>query len=142
MKNNGNLKRADARRWAMKLIFQYSFTGESFDELIEAARSFEEFEPYADDEYLRDIVKKTIDNVQSIDDAIAACSKKWAKNRISKTSLAIMRLSIAEMRYRKDTPMAISINEAVETAKEYDTENSTSFINGVLNAVAEKEGLK
>ncbi len=136
------IKRKDARRWAMKLLFQYTFTPEDSEEMISLAYSFEEFRPYSEDAYLKDIVKKVIDNIDSIDEAIAAASVGWSKNRISKTAMSVMRLSVAEMRYRDDIPVNISINEAVELSKEYDTDGAQAFINGILNTIADKEGLK
>lgn len=141
-KSNSN--RTNARVWAMKLLFQYSFTHDSIDDIMATAQSFEEFEPYSEDPYVFDVVKKTIDNVESIDEAIASCTSDtgWNKNRIPKLTLTIMRLSIAEMRYRDDIPMSVSINEAIELAKEYDYEKAPPFVNGVLNAVAKKEDLK
>ncbi len=137
------IKRKDARKWAMKLLFQHAFTAEEAPELINSAVSFEEFVPYSEDEYLKDIVKKTIENIESIDDAIAEASMGWSKNRISKTAMSIMRLSVAEMRYREDIPVNISINEAVELSKEFDADGgAVAFINGILNTVADREGLK
>lgn len=139
-----NNNRTNARAWAMKLLFQYSFTHDSIDDIMAAAESFEEFESYSDDSYITDILKKTIDNIESIDEAIASCTNTggWNKNRIPKLTLTIMRLSVAEMRYRDDIPMSVSINEAIELAKKYDYEKAPPFVNGVLSAVAKKEDLK
>jgi len=53
-----------------------------------------------------------------------------------------MRLSVYEMCYYEGIPYNISINEAVELAKKYDTDTAPAFINGILNAIATKEGLK
>ncbi len=142
MKTQKTGKRKNARAWAMKLLFQYSFTNESPEALINSAESIEEIGEYASDPYLTDIIEKTINNVESIDEAIASCAKGWERNRISKMTMTIMRLSVAEMRYRNDIPMSISINEAIELAKEYDNENAPPFINGVLHALAKKEELQ
>ncbi len=142
MQETVKITRKDARKWAMKLLFQYTFMPEDAIELVNLAYSFEEFRPYSDDEYLNDMVKKTIENIDSIDDAISEASVGWSKNRISKIAMSIMRLSVAEMRYREDIPVNISINEAVELSKEFDADGSTAFINGILNTIADKEELK
>ena len=63
-------------------------------------------------------------------------STKWKLDRIVKVSLAILRMSISEMLYLEDIPVSVSINEAVELAKKYATEDDASFVNGVLGAVA------
>ncbi len=136
------IKRADARKWAMKLLFQYAFNPEDSDELVKLASSFEEFIPYSEDPYLNDIVKKTVENIDSIDEAISSASVGWSKKRISKTAMSVMRLCVAEMRYREDIPYNVSINEAVELAKEFDTDGAAPFINGILNTIADQEGLK
>ena len=60
----------------------------------------------------------------------------WKINRISKVSLALLRLAVYEMLYRDDVPVSVSINEAVELSKKYTVKDDTSFINGVLGAVA------
>ncbi len=142
MEEAAKVKRKDARKWAMKILFQYTFSPEGSEELIELADSFEDFAPYANDAYLNDIVKKTVDNIESIDESISSASVGWSKNRISKMAMSIMRLSVAEMRYREDIPVNISINEAVELSKEFDNDGAQSFINGILNTIADKEGLK
>jgi N utilization substance protein B len=68
--------------------------------------------------------------------------KGWKAERISPVSHAIIRLSTYEMMCMEDIPARVSINEAIELAKKYDDEKSYSFVNGVLNAVAEELGRK
>ena len=62
----------------------------------------------------------------------------WKLSRIPKVALAVMRLAIYEMKYEKTVPVSVSINEAVELAKKYTIDDS-SFVNGVLGAVARNE---
>ena len=62
--------------------------------------------------------------------------------RISRISLAILRLCIYEMLYVENIPFSVSINEAVELCKKYNDDKAPAFVNGILNTIADKEGLK
>ena len=77
-----------------------------------------------------------------IDVIISGSSKGWKLERLSRVSLAIMRLAVYEMLWDEGIPFSVSINEAVELAKRYDDEKAPKFINGILNDIADKKGLK
>ena len=83
-----------------------------------------------------------MNELETIDSKISENAKGWKLERLSKVSLAIMRICVYEMLFCEDIPFNISINEAVELAKKFDYDKAPSFINGVLNKVAENEGLK
>ena len=68
-----------------------------------------------------------------------ANSKGWSLNRLSHMTIAVLRLALFEMRDVDDVPVGVAINEAVELAKKYDTEDAASFINGVLGSAARAE---
>lgn len=91
-----------------------------------------------------DLVKKTINDVitnkEEIDNLIKEYSKDWKLNRIAKVDMTIMRVAIAEMLYNNDIPVSVSINEAVNTCKQYSEENSSKFINGVLGSISRRNG--
>ena len=59
----------------------------------------------------------------------------WTIDRLSRVTLAILRLCVYEIKYLDDIPSSVSVNEAVEIAKVYDTEEAPAFINGVLSGV-------
>ena len=71
-----------------------------------------------------------------LDEAINEVSSGWKTSRMSKVDLTIIRLAVYEMRYEEDIPVAVSINEAVELAKKYGTDDSASFVNGILAKLA------
>ena len=78
--------------------------------------------------------------MSEIDEIITNNSKKWKKERISKVDIAILRLAIYEIYFSQEVPNSVAINEAVELAKEFGTEQSPAFINGILgNIVSTKE---
>ena len=66
----------------------------------------------------------------------------WSKESVSYVSRAIITLSTYEIMFKEDIPVRVSINEAIELAKKYDEEKAYSFVNGVLNKVAEVLGRK
>lgn len=66
----------------------------------------------------------------------------WKLSRLAKVTLAILRLATYEMLYIDDVPTEVAINEAINIAKEYDSESAPAFVNGVLNAIADARGLK
>ncbi len=73
-----------------------------------------------------------------IDDMISKNLKGWAKERISKIDLAILRLAIYEICFSQEIPPGVAVNEAVELAKEFSTEEAPAFINGVLGSIIKK----
>jgi N utilization substance protein B len=86
----------------------------------------------ADKEYLTSKTDSILAHLKEIDDAINDKSVGWKTSRMGKVDLAILRLAVYEIRYEEDIPEKVSINEAVELAKKYGTDDSSSFINGVL----------
>ena len=66
--------------------------------------------------------------------------KGWKISRMSRMTVAVLRLALYEMRYVDDVPVGAAINEAVELAKVYDTDEAAAFINGVLGAAARAQG--
>ncbi len=84
-----------------------------------------------------------MDQKQSmIDIYIEKYAKEWTVDRMSKVDLAILRLAMFEILYREDIPYSVSINEAVELAKKYSSEKSSSFINGILGNFIRMESLE
>ncbi len=134
------MKRSQAREWAFKLIFESQFKPElSADDIYDSARSIEGFEK---DAYMCNVFEGVLSSIDELDKTISEYATGWSSDRISKVSLAILRLSLYELRYVDEVPMSVSINEAVELAKKYDTDSAPAFINGILNSIAKAENLK
>ena len=131
------LTRKQAREQAFILIFEKCFRDETVDEILETAVEFREFET---DEYTVNTFKGVYENLETIDAKISANSQKWDIARISRVSLAILRLALYEILFIDEIPESVSSNEAVELAKKYAAESDASFINGVLGAVIRSEG--
>jgi len=76
------------------------------------------------------------ENLQTLDGIISKCSKNWKFNRISKIDRNILRIAVYELLFMKDVPSKVAINEAIEIAKKFGTEQSGSFINGILDKIS------
>ena len=139
------MTRRQAREAALCLLFDYSFHSEEApEELLELylENYYDEKEKciraeLRENNYFSKIYFGVISNLSDIDAIIEKCSEKWSKKRISRISVSVLRIAIYEMLSMEDIPVEVSINEAVELAKRFDTEDSYTFVNGVLGA-AEK----
>lgn len=127
-------KRRKSREQAFIVLFEKSFNEDmAFEEIVDIAIESEVIEK---DAFMNKILKAAEENIDEIDALIEKNLKSWSKSRISKVSLALLRMSIAEMLYFEDIPFGVSINEAVEICKIYGSDEDKSFINGVLGSIA------
>ncbi len=125
------MKRRDARESAFQLIFEKSFQKESMQELLDQAVTCRALEV---DGYTRRLALLVEEHVEELDEKIESYLTGWKLSRLSRVTLTILRLSFCELLYFSDIPVRVSINEAVEFAKKYATEEDASYINGVLGA--------
>ncbi len=134
--NRNNISRYKVREQTVLLTFERLFHEADIDEI--ADNVIDSRDVYYSDDAIK--YAKLIDEMKDdIDKKIAAhLSKGWKLARISKTSLAIMRVAVFEMNYLEEIPVSVAINEAVELAKKY-TPDDSKFVNGVLGAVAQEE---
>ena len=132
--NRNDISRYKMREQAFILCFEMLFSDTDIDELADNAGD-------AREEFLSDYAigcaKGVKEHEKEINAKISENLKKgWKISRISKVSLALLRLAVYEILYRDDVPTSVSINEAVELSKKYTVKDDTSFINGVLGSVA------
>ncbi len=133
------MKRREARQQAFVLVFEQSFSHDGMEQIIDVAEAMME-KPV--DEFAGRMALGTEANLPLIDEKIEKNSRGWKLSRLSKVSLAVLRLGIYELLFEKDTPVGVTINEAVELAKKYGGEEDAPFVNGVLGAVARECGPK
>jgi N utilization substance protein B len=130
--------RRASRDMAMKLLYQMEFQRDNIEE--QKKLFFEENSLAEKDRaYVNDVVDGVYINMEYVDNLIETYSKGWKISRISKVDLSIMRLSIYEICFRKDIPYSVSVNEAVELAKKYSSEDAGSFVNGILSKIPNKD---
>ena len=85
-----------------------------------------------------DWAKGAWENVQRCDELISTASTKWPLSRLSQVDKSILRLAVYQLNFCPDIPPKVAINEAIELAKKFSTEQSAGFVNGVLDAVLRK----
>lgn len=130
------MSRKVAREVAFKIVFELAFQKDEeaaklYEKMLEASEEKLELTE-EDNTYVSEIINGIQKNENNIDEKIKMYLKDWSFERISKIDLAILRLAIYEINYRKDIPCKVSVNEAVELAKIFSEESSPAFINGIL----------
>ncbi|MCQ2484599.1 MAG: transcription antitermination factor NusB [Clostridia bacterium] len=127
-------KRRKSREQAFIILFEKSFNEDmTVGEIIDIAVEAEVIE---NDKFTESIVKAADENIAEIDKLIESNLKGWTMSRISKVSLALLRMAICEIKYFDDIPVGVSINEAVEICKIYGSDEDKSFVNGILGSVS------
>lgn len=124
-------ERTDAREQAVMLLYEAEQRGVSSLALIEER-------VIASPELATQLITGVEDYRSEIDASIVAHAKGWALERMPALDRAILRLGIYELTHRLDVPIAVVIDEAVELAKRFSTDDSGKFVNGILAAVAKK----
>ena len=124
------MTRKEERELAFTLIFEKIFNDEtSIEEIIENAMDARLIE---ENTFAFSLAQLTYEHIEEIDSIINQNSVGWKIERLPKVSLAIMRLAICEILYVPSIPNGVSINEAVELAKKFASQEDAAFINGIL----------
>ena len=127
------ITRRAARECAVQILYGYDFQKDIEKEEFFLSTCDEEEIVYND--FAKELFLGTCENIEKIDEAINANLRSWSLSRVSKVSLAVMRLCAYEIMFT-DIPVSIAINEALEVDKKFDKDDAPGFINGVLNAIA------
>ncbi len=142
--------RKNAREDAFRLLFEQHVNPEEAAEKLEryfetAKEEQKAEEPFyvnrpsaADTAYTRTVVQGVQTHLAEIDARIENNLKDWEMDRVSKISIAVLRLAIFEILYMDDIPNEVSASEAVAIAKKYDSPSAGSFVNGVLGNIIGK----
>jgi N utilization substance protein B len=124
------------------MLFQVEGSGVTADKAVELFwRTYEDADPEGK-AYADTIVHGVADNLDGIDKKIAAASQNWRLERMSRVDRNLLRLGTWELMFRSDVPRAVILDEAVELAKSFGTDESSGFVNGVLDRIAENLGRK
>jgi N utilization substance protein B len=133
--------RHSGREAALQMLFQMEATGASADDTEQLY--WKSFLAEADPEgrsYAAEIVRGVEASHDELDRLLAEASTHWRVERMSRVDRNVLRLGAWELAHRADVPRAVILDEAVELAKSFGTDESSAFVNGVLNQVAEKLG--
>ncbi|MCR4557221.1 MAG: transcription antitermination factor NusB [Saccharofermentans sp.] len=126
------MSRIETREHAMELLFQIGFRNDPISEQIDL---FRETCPdiIEDEAYFLDIVYGVINSRDEIDNKFVPFLKRWKLERLPQTDRIILEIAVYEILTVDEIPVSVSINEAVKLAKKFGTDNSSSYINGVLS---------
>lgn len=132
------MSRRQSRKSAMQLIYEMNMNGDYDKQRIEEFCKYQNINKN-DIEFFEEIVLNFIEHIDDIVNIIENNTKQWNLDRINKLDLSILQVGVCEILYVESTPDSVAINEAVELAKEYSTEKSYSFINGILGSVLKRK---
>ena len=126
--------RRKAREKALQMLFQLDFHNEDAETIC---TTFWKGNPVGQKvrEFAEELVKGTCANRENIDNMISATMENWTLDRLASVDKAVLRLATYELIYMADIPSNVTINEAVEIAKNYGTEESGRFVNGILDRI-------
>ena len=133
MTEEKNMTRREIREQVFKMLFRVEFYNqEEMSEQIALCEDDACNWKEKDKTYIFEKVEKISEKLEEIDAKINEVSEGWKTGRMGKVDLTLIRLAVYEMLYEEDVPAKVAINEAVELAKQYGTDNSPSFVDGVL----------
>ena len=133
-------KRTHAREISLQALYQHDLERKVNRS---ARRDIDDFEPFLDEstqdpevrEYARRILEGTLSSLDQIDQRIAAAAEHWKLSRIAPVDRCVLRIAVFELLESSDVPPKVAINEAIELAKKFSTEQSGAFVNGVLDRI-------
>lgn len=127
------MSRREIREQIFKLLFRAEFYKE--EELSEQLQLFfEELDNREEKDaiYIQNKFEQILAHLTEIDGMINEVAQGWKTSRMGKVDLTLIRLAVYEMKYEEEVPIGVAINEAVELAKSYGSDDSASFVNGIL----------
>lgn len=133
-------QRRDGRVAALQFLYAWSLNlpknlGEDLRVFFENCEQPREHYAFGEE-----LIHGTIEHIEDIDGRIRTLAHNWEFDRIAKIDLAILRVAMFEMIYRKDIPPVVSINEAIDLSKEFSNADAKRFINGILDRLKDQLG--
>ncbi len=127
-------RRRKSREFALQVLFQLNIAKQ---EAVAALNQFREhFSPNGEeDEFLNSLVLGVLEHCQELDRLIEQYSENWRLDRINIIERNILRIALFELLYCEEIPPKVTINEAIDLGKRYGSEESGSFINGILDRI-------
>lgn len=118
----------------VKALYQWQLAGHSYAELLEQFSGFAEYSRI-DQNYFKELLERVLDDAPALDSSI---SKHAARSleQLDALGRSVLLLALGELKYRRDVPAKVVINEAVELAKRFGAAESYRFVNAVLDKVA------
>jgi N utilization substance protein B len=128
--------RREGRELALQLLYALELNPIEVQEMLRLSRENSRASAEEVREFAEELVAGVVANRDAIDNIIVDKSKNWALSRMARVDLNILRLAVFELLFLSEIPRNVTINEAIEVAKKFGTEESASFINGMLDEIA------
>jgi N utilization substance protein B len=135
-------RRHRAREAALQILYQWEIGGNDIDRAADTlfSQQWADVDPPAEDlrAFASRLAHDTVQRLDAIDPLIAETAERWRPERMAVLDRLILRMAIGELLRDPETPAAVVINEALELARTFSTEESVRFINGMLDAIRKK----
>ncbi len=129
------MTRRQEREFALQVLYGLEFNEASVSEMIDRLR---ETQKKKATEFSLQLINQTVQNGEELDRLIEERLRNWEYKRVAAIDKILLRMAIAEFLYFDSVPPQATLNEMIELSKEYGTERSSKFINGVLDAILKK----
>ena len=126
--------RRKAREYALQMLFQWDITHDSIDQIVSNFFEGQE-ETAAVADFARQLVIRTVEHVEKIDSLIQRHAEHWRLDRMATVDRNLLRLATQEFLFDAETPKTVVINEAIEIARRFSSQESPQFINGILDSI-------
>ena len=130
---NGNHPRRLARESVMQALYAVEINNGYPKDILDLYK--QSFNKKEDNEYLQDLFFCVVEHKTWADDLICECLENWDYGRVAIVDKILLRMGVSEIYHMEDIPPKVSISEMVEIAKIYSTEESSSFVNGILDTI-------
>ena len=130
--------RRDAREAAVQYLYQREMQGDQSDQALEEFYEMRGLSP-SGRRFCNELLQGWMQHREEIDEVIAKNARNFEFNRLSAVDRNVLRIACHEILFRSDIPAPVAINEAIEIAKKYSTEDSGKFVNGVLDNIRKQK---
>ncbi|MBD3239443.1 MAG: transcription antitermination factor NusB [Chitinivibrionales bacterium] len=128
-------QRREARELALKVLYACEMCRDNDPEQLIAYLGEQHSYAPAIVSYGRDLVRRTLEHIEEVDQLLGTHAANWRLDRMAAIDRNILRMAVTELLFFRDVPYKVVIDEAVEIAKAYGTDESGKFVNGVIDAV-------
>ncbi|CAH0246361.1 MULTISPECIES: transcription antitermination factor NusB [Peribacillus] len=129
------MKRREAREKSLQALYQIDIANSNAEEAMESV-----LDGAPTDEYFKKLVMGITENRERIDGMIRDNLENWTLERLANIDRNLLRIAVYEMVHSEDVPVSVAMNEAIEIAKKFGDDQSSSFVNAVLSKVKVKSG--
>ena len=117
------------------MLFQWDITRDTIEQIAETFFHEQDQEQQSVLDFARQLVKGTVEHVEEIDRLIQRHAEHWRLDRMATVDRNLLRMAVQEFLYDEETPKTVVINEAIEIARRFSTQESPQFINGILDSI-------